>query len=68
VGRDSERYTADLPFDKSEIFFISGLDTISVNQKSSAPNQNIENNPMQRKEPLEKQGSLAWMLKPKKTL
>jgi hypothetical protein len=27
-----------------------------------ARNQNIENNPMQRKEPLEKKGLLAWTL------
>jgi hypothetical protein len=29
--------------------------------------KNIENNPMQRKEPLEKKGSSAWMLEPQKT-
>jgi hypothetical protein len=30
--------------------------------------KNIENNPMQRKQPLEKKGSLAWMLEPQKNI
>src|SRR5258707_3862247 len=32
-GRDGDRCAPDLAFGKSEIFFILGLDTISVNQK-----------------------------------
>ena len=36
-GRDGDRCATDLPFGKSEIFFILGLDTISENQKRFAP-------------------------------
>src|SRR5205809_6188647 len=31
-GRDGSRYSGDLGFGKSEIFFISGLDTFSENR------------------------------------
>jgi hypothetical protein len=33
VGRDGEGYASDLGQAKTEIFLISGLDTISENQK-----------------------------------
>jgi hypothetical protein len=40
VGRDGDECTFDLPFGKSEIFFISGLDRNSVNQKLFARRAN----------------------------
>jgi hypothetical protein len=45
----------------------AGLKEAGLRLPIPLPNKNIENNPMQRKEPLEnKRGSLAWMLARKK--